>query len=90
MSDDDNKKLDPDLFPQRCQFKVIAEDQANVRTRIENTLRDLGLKTVLNRGRSSSGGHYISFQFDAEVDSADTMRGVVRELSRVNGVKIVL
>lgn len=87
-SNDD--KLDPDLFPQRCVFKIIAKDDVAVRLRIENTLRDLGLDEKLSRGRVSSSGQYISLSIVSEVDSQESMHGIVAELSRVDGVKVVL
>lgn len=86
----DDDKLDPDIFPQRCTFKIIAKDDAEVQVRIENTLRDLGLDEKLSRGRASSSGHYVSLSFVSEVDSQESMRGIVAELSRVDGVKVVL
>ena len=83
-------KLDPDIFPQRCAFKIIARDEDTVQTLIKNTLRDMGLNAPLTQGRSSSSGHYISLSFVTVVDSQDHMRGIVAELSRVDGVKVVL
>ncbi len=83
-------KLDPDLFPQRCAFKIIAQDKREVFVRIENTLNDMGLNSPLERGRLSSSGQYISLGFVAVVDSQEHLHSVVAELSRVDGVKVVL
>ncbi len=79
-----------ELFPQHCRFKVIASDATDVRVCIENTLRDLGIDVDLERGRRSAAGRFITLEFEATVDDAETLRGVVASLGRVQGVKMVL
>jgi putative lipoic acid-binding regulatory protein len=76
-------------FPIDCHYKIIAEGES-VRVLIEIALGEMNITSPLLTGNHSTGGRYVTFNFDWTVDSQETMDRIDARLRAIEGVRLVL
>lgn len=83
---------DPDQlkFPLECHFRIIAESRHGMHFVIETVLIENGVKSPLNTENTSSGGRYLSYSVNIQVESLEHMKKIDAALRSIAGVKMVL
>lgn len=77
-------------FPVKWQFRIICDSQIDVGDSLIAVLNKFGISDLPKTANKSSGGKYLSYSVDVLFHDKDTMDFMARELSAVNGVKMVL
>lgn len=81
----------PELaFPVTVHFKIIAEDQPDLRAHLEIALCELAIHEDLAAGRNSAAGKYITYNLSISVYSRERLKEIDERLRAVPGVKMVL